>query len=32
MEPRPIRHVDAHNCYPYEGNWADRIDRALSVG
>jgi hypothetical protein len=27
---RPI--VDAHNCYPYEGKWADRIDRALSAG
>jgi hypothetical protein len=24
--------LDAHNCYPYEGRWADRIDRALSVG
>jgi hypothetical protein len=20
---------DAHNCYPYEGQWSDRIDRAL---
>jgi hypothetical protein len=27
---RPI--VDAHNCYPYEGQWGDRIDRALSAG
>jgi len=27
---RPV--VDAHNCYPYEGRWADRIDRALSTG
>jgi hypothetical protein len=27
---RPV--VDAHNCYPYEGQWADRIDRALSAG
>jgi hypothetical protein len=27
---RPI--VDAHNCYPYEGRWADRIDRALETG
>jgi hypothetical protein len=27
---RPL--VDAHNCYPYEGQWADRIDRALSAG
>ena len=24
---RPL--LDAHNCYPYEGQWADRIDRAL---
>lgn len=24
--------LDAHNCYPYEGRWADRIDRALSTG
>jgi hypothetical protein len=21
--------LDAHNCYPYEGQWTDRIDRAL---
>src|SRR5438105_5023566 len=27
---RPI--VDAHNCYPYEGKWTDRIDRALNTG
>jgi hypothetical protein len=27
---RPI--VDAHNCYPYEGKFADRIDRALRTG
>ncbi|HLX43496.1 MAG TPA: hypothetical protein VKR43_08680 [Bryobacteraceae bacterium] len=27
---RPI--LDAHNCYPYEGKWADRIDRALKNG
>ena len=27
---RPI--VDAHNCYPYDGRWTDRIDRALSTG
>src|SRR5258708_5164544 len=27
---RPI--LDAHNCYPYDGRWADRIDRALSAG
>ena len=24
--------VDAHNCYPYEGQWANRIDRAISAG
>ncbi len=24
--------LDAHNCYPYEGVWADRIDRALATG
>ncbi len=27
---RPM--VDAHNCYPYEGRWAERIDRALKAG
>lgn len=24
--------TDAHNCYPYDGRWADRIDRALATG
>ncbi len=24
--------LDAHNCYPYDGRWADRIDRALGTG
>ena len=24
--------LDAHNCYPYEGQWSDRIDRALKLG
>lgn len=24
--------LDAHNCYPYDGRWSDRIDRALSAG
>ena len=24
--------MDAHNCYPYEGRWDDRIRRALSSG
>lgn len=27
---RPI--LDAHNCYPYSGQWTDRIDRALKSG
>src|SRR6266851_1802506 len=27
---RPI--LDAHNCYPYEGRWADRLERALASG
>ncbi len=24
--------LDSHNCYPYEGRWSDRIDRALAQG
>jgi hypothetical protein len=24
--------LDAHNCYPYEGKWSDRIERALANG
>jgi hypothetical protein len=24
--------LDAHNCYPYQGQYADRIDRALKTG
>jgi hypothetical protein len=24
--------LDAHNCYPYDGKWADRIERALQTG
>jgi hypothetical protein len=24
--------LDAHNCYPNEGRWADRIERALKTG
>src|SRR5581483_1494443 len=24
--------VDAHNAYPYNGRWADRIDRAVASG
>ncbi|MFL6449120.1 MAG: hypothetical protein ACJ746_15750 [Bryobacteraceae bacterium] len=27
---RPM--LDAHNCYPYEGRWADRVTRALGTG
>jgi hypothetical protein len=27
---RPV--LDAHNCYPYRGDWADRIERALKTG
>jgi len=27
---RPV--ADAHNCYPYKGDYKDRIDRALSTG
>ncbi len=27
---RPM--LDAHNCYPYEGRWTDRIDRAIGTG
>jgi hypothetical protein len=27
---RPV--LDAHNCYPYKGQWTDRIDRALKTG
>src|SRR5262245_1942548 len=27
---RPI--LDAHNCYPYDGQWNDRLDRALKTG
>src|SRR5215469_7984296 len=34
LPPEPGSRVllDAHNCYPYDGKWADRIDRALSTG
>ncbi len=24
--------LDAHNCYPYEGRWTDRVQRALRSG
>jgi hypothetical protein len=32
FEPGARVLLDAHNCYPYHGRWADRIDRALSTG
>jgi hypothetical protein len=33
-QPRPGTVVtpDAHNCYPYDARWHDRIDRALAGG
>ena len=24
--------VDAHNCYPYDGQWTNRVERALKLG
>jgi glycerophosphoryl diester phosphodiesterase len=31
--PAPRRVLlDAHNAYPYQGRWTDRIDRALATG
>src|SRR5262245_15890680 len=27
---RPV--MDAHNCYPYSGQWQDRLNRALATG
>ena len=24
--------LDAHNCYPYDGKWPERIERALATG
>ena len=24
--------LDAHNCYPYEGQWTNRLERALATG
>jgi hypothetical protein len=24
--------MDAHNCFPYNGRWADRVQRALAAG
>jgi hypothetical protein len=32
FEPGARVLLDAHNCYPYHGRWADRLGRALSTG
>jgi hypothetical protein len=32
LRPGTLVTPDAHNCYPYEGRWSDRIDRALAGG
>jgi hypothetical protein len=24
--------LDAHNCYPYEGHWNDRVQRTINSG
>jgi hypothetical protein len=32
FEPGTRVLLDAHNCYPYNGRWTDRLDRALSTG
>jgi hypothetical protein len=32
LKPGTTVTPDAHNCYPYEGRWGDRIDRALAGG
>jgi hypothetical protein len=32
LRPGTVVTPDAHNCYPYEGRWTDRIDRALVGG
>lgn len=32
FHPGTVVTPDAHNCYPYEGRWSDRIDRALAGG
>jgi hypothetical protein len=31
-DPRRRVLLDAHNAYPYQGRWADRVDRALATG
>ena len=30
LQPGARTLLDAHNCYPYHGQWSDRIDRALA--
>jgi hypothetical protein len=32
IEPGTRVLLDAHNCYPYDGKWPDRIQRALGTG
>jgi hypothetical protein len=32
FEPGARVVLDAHNCYPYHGQWSDRLGRALSTG
>jgi hypothetical protein len=32
FEPGTRVLLDAHNCYPYHGQWSDRLGRALSTG
>ncbi|MBI2828357.1 MAG: hypothetical protein HYX77_03680 [Acidobacteria bacterium] len=32
LEPGRRVLLDAHNAYPYSGQWGDRLDRALSTG
>lgn len=32
LEPGSRVLLDAHNAYPYQGRWTDRLDRALSTG
>jgi len=32
FEPGKRTLLDAHNCYPYHGQWFDRLNRALACG
>lgn len=32
LQPGAVPRLSAHNCYPYNGLWTDRIDRALTTG